>query len=458
MTTKCGILGVYNNTNYCNIPNFIKSLDKLQHRGLESCGVCYNINNKMSIYKQNGLVKDVFKFIIDNPDSYENDNPKYMIGHTRYSTSGSKLENLEDQIQPFYGKNKTLGAFSFAFNGNIPYMDSYNNLNINFSYEKDKYLDTDLIKCFLENSNYYSWEKLLVEFVKKIYRAYCLLIMTKDGLYAIRDTFGMRPLCIGINGSNVCVSSESCAFIKYDYERFIKPGEIFKLDTMESINVQSRDYGANCIFEYIYFLKPDSENVFEIREKFGILLAENEKLLNTADENVLVCGAPSTGITSAKKYAEVMTFKYHQFIMKNKSSNRTFILENNNARDKASKEKYIINTEIDLKNKDLVIVDDSIVRGITIKNLVSQLKKYEPRSIHIRVSSPPVKYPCYYGVDIPTQQELIAYNNSIDSIRQILKVHSINYLKVENLFSLFPKDKTCYGCFNGKYSGSKYEW
>ena len=122
------------------------------------------------------------------------------------------------------------------------------------------------------------------------------------------------------------------------------------------------------------------------------------------------------------------------------------------------KELVIINNEIDLKNRDLVVVDDSIVRGITMKNLVAQLKTYEPKSIHIRVSAPPVKYPCYYGVDIPTQQELIAYNNSIENIRQIFKVHSIYYLEIEDLYKLFPKDKTCYGCFNEQYTGSKYEW
>ena len=469
MTTKCGVLAIYNENTincHCNIPEFIESLDKLQHRGQESCGMCYHIDNKLSQYKNHGLVKDVFKFILDNPNEFVKDKPKYMLGHTRYSTSGSKYNddndcngcNDDNEIQPFYGKNKKLGTFSFVFNGNIPYRESYDDLDINFNYDKHNYLDTELIKSFLENSYLYCWEKVLTDFVKRIERAYCLIVLTDDGLYAVRDSFGVRPLCIGTNENNICISSESCAFLKYDFNRFIKPGEVFKVDTMETINIYSRQYGATCIFEYIYFLNKKSENVFDVREKFGALLASNEKLLIHGDENILVCGCPSTGITSAKKYAETMEYTYHQFIMKNKNSNRTFILKNDIDRDKASKEKYIINNEINLKDRDLVVVDDSIVRGITMKNLVTQLKIYEPRSIHIRVSAPPVKYPCYYGVDIPTQQELIAYNNSIENIRQIFKVHSIYYLEIEDLYKLFPKDKTCYGCFNEQYKGSKYEW
>lgn len=476
MEHKCGVLGIYNkknlknkgnyfekNTsnkvfkseeekNYFNIKDLIESLDKLQHRGQESCGIYLKSGLFDILIRDNGLVKQVFN---DNILNNLKSQYRYALGHTRYSTSGNK--NSKNEIQPFSGYNNRLGKFFFVFNGNIPYNKKYKTIcNINI----DKFLDTELIKIFFEKEYYSSWESLLNDFIEIFERAYCIILLTYKGMYILRDKYGVRPLCYGETKGNFCVCSESVALTKHNYVRDIKPGELCLLNEngIQNISILSNRILSTCLFEYIYFFNEKSNNVIPIRYNLGILLAKKDQSISNINNkcDYLVCGMPNTAIVSAKAYAEFLNFEYVQFIKKNKLSKRTFILKNNEERESASKLKYIINENIDLTNKHVIIVDDSIVRGITLKLFIQKLSKLKPKSIHIRISSPPVKFPCYYGVDIPDSSQLIAYDKDYDEIKEMLNIDSIKYIDIKELVSIFPKDITCYGCFNNDYNN--YDW
>jgi len=272
----------------------------------------------------------------------------------------------------------------------------------------------------------------------------------------LRDSYGVRPLCIGVcgMGNNYCISSESYALLKYKFKRNVKPGEVIHINKniVKTTSLYSRNITANCLFEYIYFLNNKSESVVDVRGKFGKILALKESIIKELTGEIVVCGVPSSGIISAERYAKELNLPYSQFITKNINSNRTFILKNDEERDKASKKKYIITDPHLLNNKNLIIFDDSIVRGITMKNLIKQLWEYKPKTIHIRISAPPIKHPCYYGVDIPDKKALIAYDKTEKDISEILNVDSLKYIEIDDLYIIFPKDKTCYGCFNLNYN------
>tara|TARA_X000000950_G_C13849316_1_gene633764 strand:- start:375 stop:1733 length:1359 start_codon:yes stop_codon:yes gene_type:complete len=433
MKEKCGIYGIYSKSYNKNIIiDTICGLELLQHRGQEGCGLAYlDDNRKYNLSKGAGLVKDVF-----NKNNFKV-NSNMVIGHVRYSTSGqSKIKDssVYDECQPLFGKCN-LGSFYLAHNGNIP------NLSIH---------DTQYIIQFLEKDISNTWRQKLISLLETIPCAYCLLIITKDCIYALRDRFGIRPLCIGINEDKYCVTSETCALDKYNFLKNVNPGEIIQLSNsgVDSIYFSYKSKLSICSFEFIYFLNInsicDNYAVKDVRSKLAIKLAQKETLSNIND--YIVVGIPESGIYYGKEYANYLNLNYSQFIKKNKKINRTFILPSDEERNNACLKKFIYDFE-NLKNKKLIIIDDSIVRGNIIRAVIKKLWECNVNEIHIRIPCAPVIDRCRLGIDIPNRNELLAYNRSIEDIKNKLNINSIQYLTYNEMSDILPENsnKECFG-------------
>ena len=433
MKEKCGVFGIYTSSiDNKVIPNVINGLKKLQHRGQEGCGIAYDNSGNLTNYKGLGLVNDIFPEI-----NNFNIPTNKCIGHVRYSTSGkSKINNQAklNECQPLLG-NDNKKNFFLVHNGNIPSV---------------KIHDTKFIINFIENCSQNNFENKLIELIETIPCAYSLIIILDNCLYAIRDRYGIRPLCIGKYKDSYCVSSESCALQHYNLLRDVYPGEIIKFDNngLNTIYKSSNSQLSICAFEYLYFLHPnsicDSLRVNDVRTNLGITLANNDDL--TIDNNFIVIGIPDSGIIAAKGYANKLNIQYKQAIHKNKNSNRTFIIPNNVDRIKACKEKFVYNQE-EIINKKVIIVDDTIVRGNVMKNIVENLWLNNVKEIHIRIAAPPIINICQLGIDIPSCEELIAYKNTIQELKNIFNVTSIQYLNYNDLTKLLPENsyKECFG-------------
>lgn len=450
----CGILGIVDNKEISS-EYFLNLLKKIQHRGQESFGISWVEKNEINLKKYKGMIQD---------NTVNNFESNIIIGHNRYSTSGKSKNNatqdqISKEIQPFNGISKC-GEFVLVHNGNIP------NLDI-----KDANSDTEFLVKQIENLKYDNWLDILKHIMNNFKKAYCLLIMTDNEIYVIRDKYGVRPLCIGYNETGWCVSSESCVFSDYNFLRDVRPGEIVKINKEEikTIYLEKHETKSYCLFEYIYFLNEnsyaDNYQVSKLRYKYGEQLANDDKKNNFTLDNPLVVGSPSTGIPSGKGYADKMRFEYIQVLKKNAKVGRTFILENNKKRDIACKKKYYLDTE-KIKDRNIIIVDDSLVRGTTMKNLIKIFRESGAKSVHIRIAAPPIKYPCYFGVDIPTREELIANKIKGEDIReisigvkQLIGADSLYYLGINSIKNIMQKDfnNLCTGCFNSNYN-EKLEW
>jgi amidophosphoribosyltransferase len=436
MKEKCGIFGIHcEKTNSKCIPSVINGLRYLQHRGHEGCGISYLNNSKHLVLKKGlGRVDDVFKR--ENILEFENSNK--CIGHVRYSTSGnSKLDDKQKytECQPLLGNCK-LGTFYLVHNGNIPNIKEH---------------DTQFIISFIENNDKESWREIFISLIETIPCAYCLLIITQDEIFAVRDRFGIRPLCIGIHECDYCITSESCALQHFELLRDVKPGEIIRIcsDGLETLYQSSNSQLRICAFEFIYFQQPNSIceqlSVSQVRTELGKLLAHKEKLCDF-DDSFVVVGVPSTGIISAKGYAEQLHLSYKQIINKNNNIGRTFIAPSHTERQTLCEKKFIID-ETELLNKKVIIVDDTIVRGNVIKSIVSKVWQCGALEIHVRIPAPPIINICRLGIDIPSHEELLAYNKTIPQIETSIDVTSIMYLSCDDLNSVLPSGcyKECFG-------------
>ena len=427
----CGILCTLNTI---SIKDFISKLKLLQHRGQNSFGYCYIQNNIPTIVREKGLIKD---YTIQT-----NTNHSIFLGHTRYVTSGKKTNTIE---MPLLCNHNKFGEFVFVFNGNIDLK--------NYNYE----VDSILIKEFLENCSENSFEDILIKFMVSFNRAYSLIIYHQNIIYCLRDRYGVRPL-MHRNDANEFILSSELEERSID----IKCGEIIKIENKivtTIYNYPTKNY-SQCLFEYIYFMnkntKWNSISVKSIREAYGSKLAESEsKYIINNRENYIVIGIPKSGIPSAKKYAEVLNIKYMQLITKNKDINRTFILNNDKERTKTAQQKYIFNNAI--KQKNIIIFDDSIVRGITMEILISKLKEFGANEIHIRIASPQIKYTCELGIDIPTKEELLMNKyNSIDKVNHYLGSNSLKFIELDKIKEVMSNyNVLCTGCFNNDY---KLDW
>jgi len=424
----CGIFGIYSIQKNKNIGNqMINGLKLLQHRGKDGYGIAYYSNFSYH------LIKKIGKVLLDNI----NIESKCCIGHTRYSTSGYTIKegNLKKtELQPLKG---TIEAkeFYLIHNGTIPNVKGHDT----------SYL-VNLIHSF-KNTNI---EQILIYIMNNIPAAYCLIILFEHKLYVVRDRYGIRPLCIGKYKDNYYVSSESYGLGNIPFLRDVYPGEILKIDDngITSIYTHPRSQVSLCTFEILYFLNEhnitDGYDITHIRKQLAYTLAKKEQLL---DKKYIVVGIPLTGILLGKAYAKYLNVEYRQYITKNSNISRTFIEKTNEERKITCRKKFIYD-EIGLKNNNIIIVDDTIVRGNVITTIIQNLRNLGVNEIHIRIPAPPVIDRCLLGISIQSKKELIITNRTIDQVRKKINADSLRYLTLEDISPFLPK-KSYNHCFSG---------
>jgi len=462
----CGIIGIFNIESNKNIINdTYENLKKLQHRGRDSFGMLFY--NTLNPY----LLKDLGKIRMDTTNIPECNK---SLGHTKYTTAeGRKNIKNEDQMlkvtQPFRGINFRLGEFYLVHNGNIKDFDKVRKI---FDLENKEILnDSHLLVKIIESLELQRWEDIFQHIMLTIEGSFSIIISTLKGMYCFKDLVGYRPMCIGENERGFCISSESVGLGDYQYVKEIERGIIIKIDILgireEKISVDLKKIkNKKCLFEFIYFMSADSIykqvetiNVRQLRYQFGIELGKSDKIDKTkvSDKidktkvsDKIVIGAPQTGIPSGRGFADYLGIKYEQILVKNKNSGRSFILKNNKDRLNEIRRKFTIENGSRLENKELYFIDDSLVRGNTLKIIIEMLKEYKPKKIHIRIASPKVINICEYGIDIPSKEELIMNHYSNKKYIDLVGVDSIKFLELDSFYQLFGTNDFCTNCFSNE--------
>lgn len=442
---ECGVVGVYGHPEAANLTYL--GLHALQHRGQEGAGICSSDRRQLFVEKSMGLVTDIFseKRLKRLPGDI-------AIGHNRYSTAGtSSLKN----VQPIM-VNYSLGSLAIAHNGNlVNAVELRNNLESTGAIFQST-SDSEVVVHMIASSRAGNLYERLMDTMKAISGAFSILLMTENELIALRDSFGFRPLSIGRYDGAYIVASETCAFdlIGAVYERDVAPGEmvIINREGIKSIKPLLSLKQAFCIFEYIYFARPDS-NIFEnlnvdaMRKEFGRQLAREYPV-----EADVVIPVPDSGVPAALGFAEASKIPFDFGLIRNHYVGRTFIEPRQSIRHFGVKIKLNPVRQI-LEGKRVVVVDDSIVRGTTSKKIVKMIREGGgAKEVHMRISSPPTIGPCFYGIDTPTRKELIASTHSVEEIRKYLTSDSLQYLSIEGLLNVVPKpEKYCSACFDDNY-------
>lgn len=451
LNEECGIFGIYSKKNKDKLVySTAIGLSTLQHRGEESCGIAINKDGIIEYHKDIGLVSEVFtpKVLESMPDG------KMAIGHVRYSTTGS---SKKENAQPLVIRHQK-GNLAIAHNGNL-----INAIELKAELEASGSIftttsDTEVI-CQLivkERVKTTSIEEAIVNTMKKLKGAYSILLMSSKKLIAVRDPQGFRPLCMGKLGNKIMFASESCAFevLGGKFIRDIEPGEMVVVTNNEIVakNYFPNEKHGMCIFEYIYFARPDSIiegiSVHRFRENTGRYLAKQAPV--DAD---IVAGVPDSGLDAALGYSKESGIPYDIVFTKSKYIGRTFIQNSQNKRQSAVSLKLSPLRSV-VKGKTIILIDDSIVRGNTIMKIVKRLRKAGAKKIHLRIASPPFIDTCHFGTDIDNKEILIANNYSIEEIKEIIDVDSLEYLSLDNLSKLTEKSHingVCKGCFTGIY-------
>ena len=449
MGEQCGIFGIFNSHEAAELTYL--GLYALQHRGQESSGIAVSNQTTVTMYKAMGLVNQVFK----HQSSIDNLKGSSAIGHNRYSTTGSSdLANAQPILI-----NCRMGQIAAAHNGNLT-----NTVALRAEMENDGSIfssttDTEVIVHLIARSKRETVDAMILDALSRVKGAYSILLLTKDALYGARDPRGFRPLILGRTGDISFLSSETCAFdlVGASIEREVKPGEMVRIDKngIQSFSIpvfERIKRPSYCIFEYIYFSRPDSfvfgENVDKIRRRLGRQLAK-EHPVKGAD---FVMGVPDSATTAALGFAQESDLRFDIGLIRNHYVGRTFIQPVQAGRDLGVRIKFNPVKGV-LKGKKVVVVDDSVVRGTTMRKIVQLLRTAEPAEIHLRISSPPIVSPCFYGIDMPTKKELIASEKTVEEIRQYLEVDSLGYLSIEGLLSVVnePRSNFCAACFTGEY-------
>ena len=444
---ECGVIGVFTPEGDASRLAFF-GLFALQHRGQESAGIAAANGENVVVHADMGLVTQIFR----EPDFYPLVGDM-AIGHTRYSTSGSsELCNAQPLLVD--GQH---GQLAVANNGNIiNALQLRDQLQDEWNCTFTSTTDTEVIAQLLAHATGANWEDRVFQCMRQLEGAYSIVVQTKDTMIAARDPLGIRPLCLGkLNGGWV-VASESCALdhIGAEYIRELDPGEVIIVDG-NGLHSATWSGGtgrqALCVFELIYFARPDSlmagQLVHSARQELGAQLAREHPV--DAD---LVIGIPDSSTAAAVGYAQESGIPFSEGLVKNRYVGRTFIEPEQRLRDLGVRQKF--NTLVDvIQGKRLVVVDDSIVRGTTTPHVVNLLRKGGAKEVHMRVCAPPIKHPCFMGVDMASREELLAANNTLEDIRTIVGADTLGYLSVEGLLEVVggTKGGFCDACFTGNY-------
>ena len=444
---ECGVIGVFTSEGEASRLAFF-GLFALQHRGQESAGIAAANGENVVVHADMGLVTQIFR----EPDFYPLIGDM-AIGHTRYSTSGSsELCNAQPLLVD--GQH---GQLAVANNGNIiNALQLRDQLQDEWNCTFTSTTDTEVIAQLLAHATGANWEDRVFQCMRQLEGAYSIVVQTKDTMIAARDPLGIRPLCLGkLNGGWV-VASESCALdhIGAEYIRELGPGEVIIVDG-NGLHTATWSGGtgrqALCVFELIYFARPDSlmagQLVHSARQELGAQLAREHPV--DAD---LVIGIPDSSTAAAVGYAQESGIPFSEGLVKNRYVGRTFIEPEQRLRDLGVRQKF--NTLVDvIQGKRLVVVDDSIVRGTTTPHVVNLLRKGGAKEVHMRVCAPPIKHPCFMGVDMASREELLAANNTLEDIRTFIGADTLGYLSVEGLLEVVggTKGGFCDACFTGNY-------
>jgi amidophosphoribosyltransferase len=441
---ECGVFGIFGHPEAAKLAYL--GLYALQHRGQESAGVASSNGTEIHCHKDMGLVQDIF-----TPEVLDRLPGASAIGHTRYSTAGDT--NLNNAQPVVIECNK--GKLALGHNGNLT-----NALELRRKLEHRGSIfqttsDTEVIVHLIARSNARTLTGAMADALSQVEGAYSLVILTVDELYAVRDPRGFRPLCLGRLDGAWVLASETCAFdlIDAEYVREIEPGEMVRISRggVESIRFAPAKQSRFCIFEHVYFSRPDSivfgRPVNESRERLGGLLAKQHPV--AAD---LVVPVPDSGVPAAVGYANQSGIPFRMALIRNHYIGRTFIEPSQAIRDFGVKLKLNPVRRM-LEGQRVVLVDDSLVRGTTSRKIVRMVREAGATQVHVRISCPPTISPCYYGVDTPTREELIASNHSVDEIRSYLEADSLGYVSLENLRNAVgdDKDEFCTACYTGVY-------
>ena len=447
---ECGVFGIYNNKDAAALTAL--GLHALQHRGQEGCGIVTFDGNKFYTERRLGLVGDNFtkgKVLKNLPGNCG-------IGHNRYSTAGN---NLIVNVQPFFAQLHA-GGFSIAHNGNLSNAMHIRNKLVEEGSIFQTTSDTETIVQLIAKSKRPKIIDKIVDAIFKIQGGYALVILTDKKLIGIRDPYGIRPLVIGKLNNSYILASETCALdiIGAKFFREVENGEVVVISEngIESLKPFPKMKERPCIFEYIYFSRPDSiiknVSVYEYRKKMGSNLAKESSL--NAD---LIIPVPDSGVPAAIGYAEEREKNIELGIIRNHYVGRTFIEPTQQIRSLGVKLKHSINKTL-IKNKSLVLIDDSLVRGTTSVKIIKMLYEAGAKEVHMKIASPPIKYPDYYGVDTPNKKELLASNFDLEGMRKFTNATTIQFLSIDGLYKSmgFNKRNSSYPqftdhCFTGDY-------
>lgn len=442
---ECGVFGIYSTKEIDAAHYSYYGLYALQHRGQESAGMVVNNNGELECKKGMGLVSDVFK-----EKDLQNMRGKASIGHVRYSTTGaSKVENAQPLVSEF-----KLGKIAVAHNGNLVNAEVIRELLEDSGSIFQTSIDTEVVINLIARKAKKGIENAIMDAMQAIQGSYAMVILTGDKLIGIRDSHGIRPLCLGKCDDGYVLCSESCALdaVGAEFVRDVEPGEIIIIDDdgLRSIKPAERTTGKTCSFEYIYFARPDSVidgiNVYESRVRAGEMLFKEAPV-----EADVVVGVPDSGIPAAVGYAKASGIPFSLGIVKNKYVGRTFITPTQELRERAVSVKLNA-LKCNIEGKRVILIDDSIVRGTTSRKLVELLRNAGAKEVHLRVASPMVQYPCYFGIDTPYRNELVGAVNTVEEIKDRIGADSLAYLSKEGLIeTLGGQDKFCMGCFDGIY-------
>jgi amidophosphoribosyltransferase len=470
--SNCGIFGIYRHPQAATLTYY--GLNALQHRGQEGTGIV-TINpdreknrKHMNVYKGFGLVTEVFRDVSILTETLTGD---VAIGHNRYSTAGSA--NNRFNIQPFT-VNYRNGHLALSHNGNFTNFRTLRKKLQDSGTIFQTTSDSELVLHLIARSMHADQLDQVEDALNQVEGAYSLVLLTDDVLVAARDPYGFRPLVLGRVDSSFVIASETCAFdiIGAKYIRDIEPGEVLIIDDegLSTGRTKSRrirkkvDRPRHCIFEYVYFSRPDSvifgENVDRVRRKLGKLLAHEHPVETEKDELAIVFSVPDSSNTATLGYATESqkignNIRFEIGLIRSHYSGRTFIQPHQDIREVKVRTKFNTVKGV-IKGRKVIVVDDSIVRGTTAKLLIKLIREAEPKEIHMRVTSPPIFHPCHYGMDFPSREELIAnrLNGDLETIRRELGVDSIGYLSLEGMLNAVPHEDGegyCTACFSGEY-------